>query len=214
MSFLSYKGTLLSHDLAVVHQDNQTLLYRAPFQQISSVAVLVCWYSSTGVGLYTSCWMKWYSSLLNYWACPGLIEWQHSLLLCQPLLPASVSTSNLLKVYSIPPSRSLLKMLNKIKSRTDPWATLLVIGLQLDSATLIIHLRSTSQPVPSPPHCPLVYPILSKFIWEYVTWDDVKNLYEIKVQNTRCSPPIYPSGHNIMEGCHVHQAWFPLVGYK
>lgn len=112
--------------------------------------------------------------------------------MCQPLLPASVSPSNLLKVYSIPPFRSLLKIL---KSRTNPWETPLVTGLQLDSATLIIHLRSTSQPVSSPSHCPLVYPILPKFIWEYVMWDDVKRLHEIKVHDIHCSPLIYPSGH-------------------
>jgi len=48
-----------------------------------------------------------------------------------------VSSGNLSKVQSIPSSRSLMKMLSETGPSTDPWGTLLAIGLQLDSAPLI-----------------------------------------------------------------------------
>ncbi|XP_068788224.1 uncharacterized protein [Struthio camelus] len=48
--------------------------------------------------------------------------------------PSSVSAANLLRVHSVPSSRSLMNTLNKSGPRTDPWGTPLATGLQLDSA--------------------------------------------------------------------------------
>ncbi len=43
-----------------------------------------------------------------------------------------VSSANLLRVYSIPSSMSLIKMLKSTSPKTDPWGTPLVTGLHLD----------------------------------------------------------------------------------
>jgi len=51
-------------------------------------------------------------------------------------LPSLVSSANLLRIHSVPSSRSLMK-LNKTGLTTDPWGTPLVTGLQLDSAPLM-----------------------------------------------------------------------------
>ena len=49
----------------------------------------VCGYFSPGVELYTChCWTSSASPLPNSPACPGLAEWQHSLLVYQSLIPA------------------------------------------------------------------------------------------------------------------------------
>ena len=47
-------------------------------------------------------------------SCPGLAEWQHDFLMCQLTPPTFTSSANMLRVVSIPTSRSLMKMLNKI----------------------------------------------------------------------------------------------------
>ena len=48
------------------------------------------------------------------------------------LLANLVSSANLLRVHSIPSSRSSIKILNKMGSSTNPWGTPLVTGNQLD----------------------------------------------------------------------------------
>jgi len=48
-----------------------------------------------------------------------------------------VSLADLLKVDTIPSSRSLMKIWNKARCSTNPWGTLLITGLQLDSVLLI-----------------------------------------------------------------------------
>jgi len=52
-------------------------------------------------------------------------------------LPSFASSANLLRVNSIPSSRSLMRMLNKTQPSTNPWGTPLVTGFQLDSEPLI-----------------------------------------------------------------------------
>lgn len=48
--------------------------------------------------------------------------------------PSFVSPTDLLRVHSF---NQLMKMLNDIGPSTDPWGTLLVIGLQMDFVLLI-----------------------------------------------------------------------------
>lgn len=64
--------------------------------------------SSPCAGHYTCpCWTLWGSSLPNSPACPGHTELQHSLSV-YPATPSNfVSPGNLLRVYSVPSSRSL-----------------------------------------------------------------------------------------------------------
>jgi len=52
------------------------------------------------------------------------------------LPPSLVSSANLLKVHSIPLSRSSVKILNKTCPSTDPWGTPLEMGHQLDLTPL------------------------------------------------------------------------------
>ena len=64
--------------------------------------------------------------------------------LCSALLPSGrstlppslVSSANLLRVHSIPSSRSSMKMLNRSSPSTEPWGTPLVTGHQLHSTPL------------------------------------------------------------------------------
>jgi len=59
--------------VAVVLQDSQVILCRAPFQQVSPWSVLIS-YSSPAVGLSTfSLWTSSGSSPYNFPACPGLV---------------------------------------------------------------------------------------------------------------------------------------------
>jgi len=51
-----------------------------------------------------------------------------------------VSSANLLRVHSVPSSRSLMKMLNRTGPSTDPWGTPLVSSLKLDFMSQITTL--------------------------------------------------------------------------
>jgi len=45
-------------------------------------------------------------------------------------------TANLLRVHSVPPSISSVKILNRIDLNTDPWGTSLMTRLQMDLTPL------------------------------------------------------------------------------
>ena len=70
--------------------------------------------------------------------------------------PSFVSLANLLRVHSVPSSRSVMNKLNNTGPSTDPWGPPLATGLQLDSAAGHNPLSSAIQPVLNPPHCPLI----------------------------------------------------------
>jgi len=63
------------------------------------------------------------------------------------LSPSLVSSANLLRLHSIPSSRSLIKMLNRSGPSSEPWGTPLMTGRQLDLTPLTTTLwaRSSSQ---------------------------------------------------------------------
>lgn len=87
-------------------------------------------YSSPGGGPCTClCWNSWGYSLPNSLACPGIVEWQHSFLVCRPSPPSFVSSASLLRAHSVPSPRSLMTRLNKTAPSTDPWGTSLATGL-------------------------------------------------------------------------------------
>ena len=117
-----------------------------------------------------------------------------------------VSSVNLLRVDSIPSSRSLMQMLNKSRLNNDLWGTLLVTGLQPDCATDDSPLSSASQPILHPPHHPVIYPTLYTFHNKDVVGGAIKRLAEVKVHNIHCSPLIYPACNDIIEDPHD----FPL----
>ncbi|NXV25094.1 SSF1 protein, partial [Cepphus grylle] len=67
-------------------------------------------------------------------------------------LPSGVSTANVLRVHSIPPSMSPTKTLNSTGPSTDPWGTPLVTGFRVDveplTATLGVRPSSHLKVVP------------------------------------------------------------------
>lgn len=67
---------------------------------------------------------------------------------CIYLSSLFVLSTNLVRVFSIPFSKLSIKILNSIRSRTEPWGTPLVKRCQSGLELLTTHLsRSTSQPV-------------------------------------------------------------------
>ena len=73
------------------------------------------------------CWISWGSHRPIYWASPGLFGW-HPMFLALSL----VSYANLLSVYSISLSVSLMKILNSTGPSMDPWGRPLVTSPHLD----------------------------------------------------------------------------------
>ena len=59
-------------------------------------------------------------------------------------------------------------------------------------------LSSAVQLVLNLPHCPLVYPTLSKFTYKDVMGDSAKRLAEVKIDNIHCSPFIYQTRQDMM----------------
>jgi len=92
---------------------------------------------------------------------------------------SSVSSTNLLRVDSIFSSRSLMKMLNKTRllGSTTSYRPPTRLCAANHNA-----LSSASQPVLSPPPCPLIYPTLPKLHYEDVVGDSVNRLSDLQVQ--------------------------------
>lgn len=75
-------------------------------------------------------------------------------------LPSFVSSSNLLRIYSVPLVRSLTKALDRTRPTVGLWSTLLVTSLQPNCSTHHHHLGLSVQLVFSPGHCLLIQPKL------------------------------------------------------
>lgn len=114
--------------------------------------------------------------------------------------PSFVSLTNLLRVHSASSSRSLMKMLIRIRPRIAPWAPLLVIGLQVDFVPEHHQpLGPAVQTVINPPHCLLIQPI-SKNLSMRILWDSVfSDSLKVQVDNAHCSPLIYQASSFIIE---------------
>ncbi|KAK4824318.1 LOW QUALITY PROTEIN: hypothetical protein QYF61_013593 [Mycteria americana] len=121
IGFLGRLGTLLAHIQAAVNQHSQVLFCLAAFQPLfpKSVAlhvVVVTQVQDPALGLVE----------------PHTVGLSPSIQPAQiPLstLPHNlVSSANLLRVHSIPSSRSLIKMLNRTGPNTEPWGTPLNSG--------------------------------------------------------------------------------------
>ena len=109
-----------------------------------------------------------------------------------------VSLADLLKVDTIPSSRSLMKILNSTGPSTAPHTFLTGLGTTDHNP-----LSSASQPVLNPPHHPLIYPTLSPLQYQDVVGDSIKSFAEVKIDDIHCSLPIYPAGDAIIEGYEV-----------
>lgn len=98
-----------------------------------------------------------------------------------------------------PKSRSFMKMFNRVGPNTDPWGKTLFSGFQLDFVPLIAALRSTIQPVFTPPHCLLIWPILHQLLYEDFIGGNAK------IDNIHGSTLIYQAKYFII-GYQVDQA--------
>ncbi|KAK4810817.1 hypothetical protein QYF61_008789 [Mycteria americana] len=133
IGFLGHLGTLLAHIQPAVNQHLQVLLCRAAFQPlfpkpVALHGVVVTKVQDLALGLVES----------HTIASAHRSSLSRSL--CRDFLPSSrstlphnlVSSANLLRVHSIPLSRSLIKILNRTGPNTEPWGTPLVTGRQLE----------------------------------------------------------------------------------
>ncbi|KAK4828634.1 hypothetical protein QYF61_000282 [Mycteria americana] len=124
VGLLGHLGTLPAHIQLAVNQHPQVLFRRAAFQPLFPKPVVL-----HGVVVTQ------HLALLNLIqltspidpACPAFLPSSRS------TLPHNlVSSANLLRVHSIPLSRSLIKVVNRTSPNTEPWGTPLVTGRQLD----------------------------------------------------------------------------------
>ncbi|PKU47282.1 wd repeat-containing protein hypothetical protein [Limosa lapponica baueri] len=101
------------------------------------------------------------------------------------LLPNLVLFANLLRVYLIPLSRSLMKVLNRTGPNTEPWGTPLVTSCQLD-LTLFnsIHHNPLSlviEPFCYPAKSTLVQAMSSQFLEDNAVGNGVKGFTKVQV---------------------------------
>ncbi|KAK4810855.1 hypothetical protein QYF61_008827 [Mycteria americana] len=130
IGFLGHLGTLLAHIQPAVNQHPQRY-----------------------IGLLRPKCRTRHLALLNLIQLASAHRSSLSRSLCRAFLPSRrstlphnlVSSANLLRVHSIPSSRSLIKILNKTDPNTEPWGTPLVTGRQLE----LTPLTTTLWPQPS-----------------------------------------------------------------
>ncbi|KAK4811045.1 hypothetical protein QYF61_015749 [Mycteria americana] len=144
IGFLGHLGTLPAHVQLTVNQHPQVLFRRGSFPATLPQAC--------------SC-RTLHLALLNPIQLTSAHRSSLSRSLCRAFLPSSrstlphnlVSSANLLRVHSIPSSRSLIKILNKTGPKTEPWGTSLVTSRQLDLTpfTTTLWARPSSQFLPS-----------------------------------------------------------------
>jgi len=106
--------------------------------------------------------------------------------------PSFASSINLLRVHSVPSSRSPMKMLNKTEHQ-DWW----IPGHKLDSVLPITTLWALLETVCNLPYCPLICPTLPDLTYEDAMKDSIKSLAAAKVNH--CSL-LYPANHDLGEG--------------
>lgn len=125
--------------------------------------------------------------------------WHHNSLGVSTTPPSSVSSADLLRVYSAPLYRSSIRMLDD-KWRQHWSLVYTTADLQLDFISLIATLLSLAvQPVFSSPHCQLIYLIFHQLLHDDLTGDSIKGLSEVQLDNLHCSSLIYQISHFIVE---------------
>ncbi|KAK4813748.1 LOW QUALITY PROTEIN: hypothetical protein QYF61_023684 [Mycteria americana] len=123
IGFLGRLGTLLAHIQPAVDQHPQVLFCQAAFQPLfpkpvalHGVVVTQVWDPALGL-------VKPHTINLSPSIQPVQIPLSFLPSSRSTLPPKLVSSANLLRVHSIPSSRSLIKILNKTGPKTEPWGT-------------------------------------------------------------------------------------------
>ncbi|KAK4829606.1 hypothetical protein QYF61_005706, partial [Mycteria americana] len=125
IGFLGHLRTLLAHIQAAVNQHPQVLFHQVAFQPlfprpVAFHGVVVAQVQDPTLSLVESHTI-------------GLGPSTQPIRIPLSTLPHElVSSANLLRVHSIPSSRSLIKILNRTGPNTEPWGTPLVTSCQLD----------------------------------------------------------------------------------
>ncbi|KAK4818658.1 hypothetical protein QYF61_017266 [Mycteria americana] len=120
IGFLGHLGTLPAHIQPAVNQHSPVLFCLAAFQPLFPRPVALHGVVVTQLALAHRSSLS--RSLCRAFLPSGRSTLPHNL----------VSSENLLRVHSIPSSRSLIKMLNRTGPSTEPWGTPLVTGRQVD----------------------------------------------------------------------------------
>ncbi|XP_052556631.1 uncharacterized protein LOC128089357 isoform X2 [Tympanuchus pallidicinctus] len=199
---LGHKGTLLAHGQPVVHQDTQVPLCRAPLQQLIPQPVLVHAIIPPQMQDSTLAFVK-----------------PHLVVFCPALQPVQVSLNGSTAFRHVSQSSQLCIISKLAEGGHYPLIKVIDEDVEQDRtqhrplgdtagyrspARLCTAnddpLRSASQPVLNPPHCPLIYPTLPQLCYKDVVGDSIKCFAEIKVDYIDCSPPIHPARDNIIEG--------------
>lgn len=150
VGLLCCESTLLAHGQFGVFQVPQGLFCQANFQ---SVGPRLAWF----MGFFFASGRTWRFPFLKFMrflspislACLRPSGWQHNHQVYQLLLPGFLSSATLLRVFSVPSSKSLMKIWNT-GCRIDFWDTALVTGLQLNCVTDHKPLSPSVQPVFNP----------------------------------------------------------------
>lgn len=102
---------------------------------------------------------------------------------------SSVLFANLLRTHSAPSSRSLKKLLNRIRSSIAPWVAPLVTDLQLSFVPPITTLLIRSLLIFNPCHCTRIWPVVCQLICDDVTGDVSKAVLNLRcIQHSLLSP--------------------------
>ena len=144
-------------------------------------------YSSLGAWLYTSpCWTSSDSAQLSSLSSSCWLAVQPSGV---SVTTPRFASANLLRVDSIPSSRSLMKMLNKHRYSTDPWRTLLSYWPPTRLCDTDDNpLSSASQSVLIPHHCSLVYPTHPKLTNKVVMGNSVRTSLKSRYTTSTALP--------------------------
>ncbi|KAK4817624.1 LOW QUALITY PROTEIN: hypothetical protein QYF61_021527, partial [Mycteria americana] len=147
IGLLGHLGTLLAHIQLAVDQHPQVLFHWAAFQPLFPKPVALHGVVVTQVQDLALSFVEPHTIDLSPWIQPVQVPLAF-LPSSRSTLPHNlVSSANLLRVHSIPLSRSLIKILNRTGPSTEPWGTPLVTGRQLDLTpfTTTLWARPSSQ---------------------------------------------------------------------
>ena len=123
--------------------------------------------------------------------------------------PSFVSSANLVRLHSVPSSRSLMKVLNRTGPSIYSWGPLLVTGLQLDFVPLITTLWAWPFSQFSIHVSVCMISICQQLIYEDLTGHSVSGLPEVKTDPMHCSHLVCRASYFIVEVYQVGQAWLP-----
>lgn len=112
--------------------------------------------------------------------------------------PTLVQFVIMLRVYSVPPSNLLIKLLYCIGSSINTWGRQLVAGFQLDFVlpiTALSSLQLSQYSVHLTGHLP--WSMLHEFVSENIMEDSAGTLVKVNLNNMYCSPSTHWADHFI-----------------